>query len=69
MIGGDFNLIQDARDKNNDNINWPRIHCFNDVIVAISLREIPHAGERYTWTNLQLNPISRILDMVFMSPA
>jgi hypothetical protein len=41
---GGFNLIRDARDKNNSNINWTRIHRFNDTIAALSLREVPRTG-------------------------
>jgi endonuclease/exonuclease/phosphatase family metal-dependent hydrolase len=69
VVGGDFNLIRDARDKNNANINWPRLHRFNDAIAAMSLREIPRTGARFTWTNRQLNPIRCVLDRVFMSMA
>jgi hypothetical protein len=69
VVGGDFNLIREARDKNNSNLNWPRIHRFNDVIAALSLREVSRAGVRYTWTNKQLNPVRSVLDRVFMSPA
>jgi endonuclease/exonuclease/phosphatase family metal-dependent hydrolase len=67
--GGDFNLIRDARDKNNSNINWTRIHRFNDTIAALSLREVPRTGARFTWTNRQLNPIRCVLDRVFVSPS
>jgi hypothetical protein len=49
-VGRDFNLIRDARDKSNANINWPRLCRFNDTIAALSLREIPRTGARYTWT-------------------
>jgi hypothetical protein len=50
VVGGDFNLIRGAEDKTNDNINWPRIHMFNDCIVRLSLRE-KRSGARFTWTN------------------
>jgi endonuclease/exonuclease/phosphatase (EEP) superfamily protein YafD len=69
VVGGDFNLIREVQDKNNSNLNWPRIHRFNDVIAAMSLREVSRAGARYTWTNKQLNPVRSVLDRVFMSPA
>lgn len=29
VIGGDFNLIRSGVDKNNDNIDWPRVSMFN----------------------------------------
>jgi hypothetical protein len=69
VVAGDFNLIRDARDKNNANLDWPRIHSFNDAIAAMSLREVTRVGARYTWTNKQLNPVRCVLDRVFVSPA
>jgi hypothetical protein len=43
--GGDFNLIRGAEDKNNDNINYPRILMFNDYIVRLALRELKRTGQ------------------------
>jgi hypothetical protein len=34
LMGGDFNLIRAAEDKNNDNINWTLIDLFNDSIAS-----------------------------------
>jgi hypothetical protein len=48
VVGGDFNLIRGAQDKNNDNINWPRVHLFNDCIARLALRELKHNGARFT---------------------
>jgi hypothetical protein len=69
VVGGDFNLIREARDKSNANINWPKIHRFNDDIAAMSLKELAHSGACFTWTNRLLNPIRCVLDEVFVSPA
>jgi mannosylglycoprotein endo-beta-mannosidase len=68
IMGGDFNLIRAAHDKNNDRINWSRMDLFNEHIAAWGLREIPRTGARYTWTNKQLNPVRCVLDRVFISP-
>jgi exonuclease III len=51
VVGGDFNLIRGAEDKNNSNINWPRVHLFNDCIARLALRELNRSGARFTWTN------------------
>jgi hypothetical protein len=51
VVGGDFNLIRGAEDKSNDNINWPRIHMFNDCIARLALRELKHSDARFTWKN------------------
>jgi hypothetical protein len=67
FMGGDFNLIRAAEDKNNDNLNWPLIDLFNNTIDAWALREIPRTGARFTWSNHQLNPIRSALDRVFVS--
>jgi hypothetical protein len=37
VVGGDFNLIRGSEDKNNDNIDWPRVHRFNDCITNLGL--------------------------------
>jgi hypothetical protein len=51
------------------NLDWLRIHSFNDAIAAMSLCEVTRVGARYTWTNKQLNPVRCVLDRVFVSPA
>ncbi|KAK1617796.1 hypothetical protein QYE76_023313 [Lolium multiflorum] len=68
LLGGDFNLIRAAEDKNNSNLNWTLIDLFNDNIASWGLREIPRTGARFTWTNRQLNPVRSALDRVFVSP-
>ncbi|KAK1607529.1 hypothetical protein QYE76_031202 [Lolium multiflorum] len=68
VVGGDFNLIRGSEDKNNDNIDWPRVQRFNDCIASLALREIRRTGARYTWTNRQLSPVRCILDRVLVSP-
>ena len=68
LIGGDFNLIRGIEDKNNRNINWPRVHLFNDCIANLSLREIARTGAAYTWTNKQTNHVRSVLDRVFVLP-
>jgi exonuclease III len=68
VVGGDFNLIRGAEDKNNSNINCPRIHLFNDCIARLALRELKRSGARFTWSNKQVNPIRSVLDRVFISP-
>jgi hypothetical protein len=67
IMGGDFNLIRTAEDKNNDNVNWTLIDLFNDSIASWALREIPRTGARFTWSNRQINPVRSALDRVFVS--
>jgi exonuclease III len=68
LMGGDFNLLRDAADKNNDRVNWARMDLFNDNIASWGLREIPRTGARYTWTNKRLNPVRCVLDRVLIAP-
>lgn len=67
LVGGDFNLIRSGADKSNSNIDWPRVHLFNDAIASMDLREVARSGACYTWTKKQLAPIRSVLDMIFMS--
>jgi exonuclease III len=61
LVFGDFNLIRGAQDKNNANINWPRVNAFNDAIARMALREVAHVGARFTWSNKQRNPVRCVL--------
>jgi hypothetical protein len=67
LMGGNFNLIRAAEDKNNDNLNWTLIDLSNNNIVNWALREIPRTGARFTWSNHQLNPVRSALYRVFVS--
>jgi exonuclease III len=67
VVGGDFNIIRGAEDKNNNNICWPRVQVFNDCIANLALREINRGGPKFTWTNRQLNPVRCVLDRVFFT--
>lgn len=46
MIGGDFNRIRGAHDKNNPAINDGLVDLFNNWIVDLKLREIHMGGGR-----------------------
>jgi hypothetical protein len=48
VIGGDFNLIRTADEKNNDNISWSQVRHFNEAIAAMALRELERTGARFT---------------------
>jgi hypothetical protein len=48
VIGGDFNLIRTADEKNNDNISWSRVRHFNEAIAAMAWRELERTGARFT---------------------
>jgi hypothetical protein len=66
-VVGDFNLIRDAADKNNNNINTSLCQAFNDLINELALLEIPLLNHRFTWSNKRTHPTLARLDRVFFN--
>lgn len=62
LIVGDFNLISypPGGDLNN-------MLAFNESISNLGIVEIPLHGQRYTWSNMQENPLLQRLDWFFTS--
>lgn len=67
IVGGDFNLMRDASEKNKVFLHNKHTDLFNTIINANSLREIRISGGKYTWSNNQMNPTLEVLDRVLMS--
>jgi hypothetical protein len=67
LIGGDFNIIRNPGEKNNDKYDdkWPFL--FNAIIDGLNLREIEMSGRKYTWANSLQNPTYERLDRVLAS--
>ena len=65
LILGDFNLIYQAEDKNNTNLNRRLIGTFKAVIDDLSLKEIGLNGRHFTWSNKQDNPTLTRTDRLF----
>lgn len=65
MIAGDFNLILDASDKNNLNLNRRNMGRFRRFVDEMELKEVHMLGRRYTWSNgwarLTLEKLDRVL--------
>ena len=51
LILGDFNLIYQAEDKNNSNLNRHLMGAFKAVIDELNLKELRLNGRRFTWSN------------------
>jgi exonuclease III len=51
LIIGDFNLILQAVDKSNSNLNRRLIGEFRDVVQDLELKELNLRGRKFTWTN------------------
>ena len=64
MVGGDFNIIRNPQEKNNDNYNahWPFV--FNAIIESLNLKEIHLSGRQFTWASRRQIPTFEKLDRV-----
>ncbi|KAJ1271692.1 hypothetical protein BS78_06G145400 [Paspalum vaginatum] len=65
LFGGDFNLIRETKDKNNENLDKGLMDAFNEFIGVNSLREIKRSGSRFSWTNKQLDPV--LVNLILVS--
>lgn len=61
VIAGDFNLIYQAADKSNSNLNRAMMGRFRRVLDDLELKEIP----KFTWSNERENPTLVRLDRAF----
>ncbi|XP_037427211.1 uncharacterized protein LOC119292489 [Triticum dicoccoides] len=69
LVGGDFNIIRNGKEKNKPMLNEQWSFMFNAIIEQAGLRELPLNGRRYTWANNQEDPTFEKLDRVLMCPA
>ena len=51
LVGGDFNLIRNIADKNNENINFHWVDAFNNWVNTWGLVELKLPNRSFTWTN------------------
>jgi hypothetical protein len=65
ILLGDFNLIRSAADKNNAQFNASLANVFNETIENLPISEVVLSDQRFTWSNMQPNPILAKLDRVF----
>lgn len=66
-IAGDFNLLLDPQDKNNDRINRSWIQCFRLVVNELALKDAPLIGRSFTWSNERVLPTLEKIDRWFGS--
>lgn len=64
ILGGDFNMIYSAEDKNNENLNRAMMGRFRRFVNDYERKEIPLLGRRYTWSNEREAPTLVKLDQV-----
>ena len=67
IVGGDFNILRYAREKNKRTRTSHASDLFNYIINTFCLREVDMNGGLYTWSNKQQNPTLEKLDRVLMS--
>jgi hypothetical protein len=67
LIGGDYSILQNPKEKNNNNYNerWPFL--FNAVIDGLNLRELEMTERKFTWANNLQNPTYEKLGRILMS--
>ena len=68
LILGDFNLIYQAEDKNNTNLNRRLMGSFKATIDDLGLKEIKLNDRHFTWTNEQTNPTMTRIDRLLCTP-
>jgi hypothetical protein len=67
MLAGDFNLFRNLEDRNRPGGDSSEMQMFNNAIIDLDLIKVPFSGRRFTWSNMQLNPLLMKLDWVFVS--
>lgn len=67
LVIGDFNLIYQACDKNNLNLNRCLMGKFRRTLDDCELIKLTLQNKRYTWSNEQENPTLVRLDRAFCS--
>ena len=64
-MAGDFNLIYQAEDKNNTNLDRAMMGRFRRFLDEVEVKEIPLLGRKYTWSNERSSPTLVRLDRAF----
>jgi hypothetical protein len=67
LIGGDFNILRFANEKNKGCGVTRFSDEFNSIINKFALRELPLSGGMFTWSNNQENPTLEKLDRILIN--
>jgi hypothetical protein len=67
LLGGDFNLIRNDKERNIGHGDRKLMEMFNDFIGQFRLRELFISGAKFTWSNKQLHPILVKLDRILVT--
>jgi len=67
LVVGDFNLMRKHEDRNKEGGDSSEMFLFNSAISSLGLNEITLQGRKYTWSNMQSNPLLQKIDWTFTS--
>jgi hypothetical protein len=67
LLLGDFNFIRSHENRNKPGGDVNDMFLFNEIIGHLGLLELPLKGRRYTWSNMQREPLLEQLDWFFTS--
>lgn len=67
MLCGDFNLIYNVADKNNNLLNRRMMGHFRRFLSDLELKELHLHGRLYTWSNERAHPTFERIDRIFVS--
>jgi hypothetical protein len=67
MFIGDFNFYRSLNNRNKQGGNMNDVFVFNEIISNLGLQEIPLKGRKYTWSNMQQEPLLEQIDWCFTS--
>jgi hypothetical protein len=62
LLVGDYNFIRSPSNRNKPGGNVNDMLLFNDFIRQQNLIELPIQGRKYTWSNMQDDPLLEQLD-------
>ncbi|KAJ1287483.1 hypothetical protein BS78_02G013300 [Paspalum vaginatum] len=68
LVGGDFNMIYMAADKNSGRLNRRVMRWFSSFLNDAGLSELHLNGRLFTWSNERDHPTLERIDRVFASP-
>jgi hypothetical protein len=59
---GDFNFKRSEENRNKPGGDVNDMFLFNEIIGHLGLHELPLKGTRFTWSNMQAQPLLEQLD-------
>jgi endonuclease/exonuclease/phosphatase family metal-dependent hydrolase len=67
LLIGDFNFIRSEENRNKPGGDVNDMFLFNEIIGHLGLLELPLKGRKFTWSNMQSQPLLEQLDWFFTS--